>query len=60
MKTFIIKETRPATYTWTYEVEAEDENEALEKVFSQKATIVDTDVDIDYEDDGEYEVIDEQ
>ena len=56
MKKFTIKETRPAIYTWTYEVEAEDANQALEIVFNQQANIVDTDVELDYEADGEYNV----
>ena len=60
MKKFIITETRPATYTWTYEVEANSEEEAMALVFNQEADIIDSDVEIDYNDDGEYEVIDEQ
>ena len=35
MKKFIVKETRPATAIWTYEVEAESESEALAKVFDE-------------------------
>lgn len=61
MKKFTIKETRPATYTWYYEVEAENENEALEKVFEGLEDPIDTDIEVDYDmDESEYEVIDEQ
>lgn len=35
MKKFIIKETRPATAIWTYEVEAVSESEAVAKVFDE-------------------------
>lgn len=48
MRLFQIKETRPATYTWYYEVEAENENEALEKVFEGLEDPIDTNVEIDY------------
>ena len=34
MKKFIITETRPVTAVWTYEVEAENERDALEQVFT--------------------------
>jgi hypothetical protein len=58
MRKFTIKETRPATYIWYYEVEAENEQEALEKVFEGLEGPVDTDVELDYNADGEYEVVD--
>ena len=35
MKKFIVKETRPATAIWTYEVEAVSESEAVAKVFDE-------------------------
>ena len=35
MKKFIVKETRPAMATWTYEVEAKSEDEAIAKVFDE-------------------------
>jgi hypothetical protein len=60
MKKFTIIETRPATYTWTYEVEAENQNEALEKVFNGEADVVETDIELNYDMDGEFEVINEQ
>lgn len=34
MPKFIITETRPVTAVWTYEVEAENEQDALEQVFT--------------------------
>lgn len=34
MPKYIITETRPVTAIWTYEVEAENERDALEKVFT--------------------------
>jgi hypothetical protein len=36
MKEFRIIESRPATYYWEFIVEAENENEALEKVFNDE------------------------
>jgi hypothetical protein len=57
MKKFTITETRPATYTWYYEVEAENENEALEKVFEGLEDPIDSDVEVDYTlSDGEFNV----
>lgn len=51
MKKFIITETRPAIYTWHYEVEAENENEALEKVLEGLENPINTDVEAcEYED----------
>jgi len=60
MKKFIITESRPATYIWTYEVEAEDQNEALQKVFNGDVEIVDTEIVPDLESDGGYEITDEE
>jgi len=34
MKKFIVTETKPVTAIWTYEVEANSEKEALEKVLN--------------------------
>ena len=56
MKKFIITESRPAVYYFTYEVEAEDQNQALEKVLSGEVDVMDTDIEPDYSADGEYEV----
>ena len=36
MKEFRIIESRPATYYWEYIVQAENENEALEKVLNSE------------------------
>ena len=56
MKKFIITETRPATYKWIYEVEAEDQNQALEKVFSGMVDPVNTDIDGFTSDESEFEI----
>lgn len=57
MRKFQVKETRPATYTWYYEVEAENENEALEKVFEGLEPSIDTYIEVDYlMDEVEYDV----
>lgn len=56
MKKFTITETRPATYTWVYEVEAENENEALEKVFEGLEDPIDSDVEVNYYADAEFNV----
>ena len=58
MKKFTIKETRPSTSIWYYEVEAENENEALEKVFERLEDPIDIDVELDYDVDGEFEIVD--
>jgi hypothetical protein len=61
MKKFIIKETRPAMATWTYEVEAVSESEALAKVFDEGDTNKTPDLtyDVDFEADMEVEVDEE-
>jgi len=60
MKKFIVKETRPAMATWTYEVEAKSEDEAVAKVFDeldvQKVNLA---YDVDYEADMGVEVDEE-
>ena len=58
MKKFIIiiTESRPAVAVWTYEVEAEDQNQALEMVFNGEVDVIDHDIDPNYSHDGEYEV----
>lgn len=60
MKKFTIIETRPATYTWYYEVEAENENEALDQVFEGLVDPVNSDVEASDYEDSEYEVIEEK
>ena len=56
MKTFIITETRPAYATWTYEVQAETEAEAIDIIENGDAECVDFDNDVDYESEAEYSV----
>ncbi len=56
MKKFLITETRPAIYTWHYEVEAENEQEALEKVMEGLEDPVNTDIEACDYSDSEYEV----
>lgn len=48
MKEFIITETRPATVTWTYQVTAETEEEALKLAINGNAAIVNFDYETDY------------
>jgi hypothetical protein len=60
MKKFIVKETRPAMATWTYEVEAKSEDEAVAKVFDElDVKKVDLTYDVDFEADMEVEVDEE-
>jgi hypothetical protein len=55
MKTFRIIETRPATAYWEYVVEAETEEQALEKVFSSQIEADDFGYEMDEDDDGNVE-----
>jgi hypothetical protein len=60
MKKFIVKETRPAMATWTYEVEAKSESEAMAKVFDElDVKKVDLTYDVDFEADMGVEVDEE-
>ena len=60
MKKFIVKETRPAMATWTYEVEAKSEDEAIAKVFDEMdVKKTDLTYDVDFEADMEVEVDEE-
>lgn len=59
MKTFIITETRPATYIWKYEVEAEDENEAMFKIMNGDIEPVSSSTEVWEDVDSDYEVVDE-
>jgi hypothetical protein len=60
MKKFIVKETRPAMATWTYEVEAKSEDEAVAKVFDElDVKKVDLAYDVDFEADMGVEVDEE-
>ena len=56
MKKFIITETRPAVAIFTYEVEAEDQNQALEMVFNGDVESIDYESEPNYDYDGNYEV----
>ena len=49
MKEFIITETRPATVTWTYQVAAETEDEALELAINGEVAPVHFDYEVYYE-----------
>lgn len=60
MKKFIVKETRPAMATWTYEVEAKSEDEAVAKVFDDMdVKKVDLTYDVDFEADLGVEIDEE-
>jgi len=60
MKKFIVKETRPAMATWTYEVEAKSEDEAVAKVFDElDVKKVDLAYNVDFEADMGVEVDEE-
>jgi hypothetical protein len=60
MKKFIVKETRPAMATWTYEVEAKSESEAMEKVFDEMdIKKADLTYDVNFEADMEVEIDEE-
>lgn len=57
MAKYFITEERPATLTWMYEVEANSETEALNKVLDGEVTSKDVYTDVDYDEDkSEYEV----
>lgn len=47
MKKFIVTETKPATYTWWYEVEAETEEQAIQMVEDGYAEAYDMSADVD-------------
>jgi hypothetical protein len=60
MKKFIVKETRPAMATWTYEVEAKSESEAMAKVFDEwDVKKADLTYDVDFEADMGIEIDEE-
>jgi hypothetical protein len=61
MKKFKIEESQLVRQVWTYEVEAETEEEALNKVMERSEDInydVDYTIRNDYSDDFEFEVVD--
>jgi hypothetical protein len=47
MKKFIVTETKPVTAIWTYEVEANSEKEALEKVWNGEVLPTDKELEFD-------------
>ena len=58
MPKFTVTETVPCVQVWTYEVEADNETEALNKALDGKANIVDSVVaEHDY-DEAQYEIED--
>lgn len=58
MPTFRIIETRPATATWEFIVEAATETEALNKVIDGDIEPDEHYTDIDWDEDGEYKIYD--
>jgi len=56
MKKFTITETRPATYTWTYEVEAETKEQAIALIMDGYVDPINSDVEACDYSDSEYEV----
>lgn len=56
MKTFIITETRPAYATWTYEVQAETEAEAIAIIENGDADCIDFDNQVEFEEEADYSV----
>ena len=55
MAKFIVTETKTVQQIWTYEVEAEDQNEALMKVFDEEVEADDYRI-VNMEEDSEFEV----
>ena len=53
MATYRIIESRPATAFWEYIVEADNENEALEKVFNSEIEAEDFGYEMDNDDSGD-------
>ena len=56
MKKFIITETRPATYKWIYEVEAESQDKAVEMVMDGMILPINSDVDAYTADESEFKI----
>ena len=53
MAKYRVLETRPATAFWEYIVEADDENQALEKVFNLEVEAEDHGYEMDNDDGGD-------
>jgi hypothetical protein len=56
MKKFIITETKPAVYTWTYEVIAENEQQAIQMVKHGEVDPIEFGNDCELSEDGEYQI----
>lgn len=56
MKKFRIVESRPAIQYWEYIVEANDSNEAVEKVFSGTVDATETWIEEDESEDSEFNI----
>lgn len=60
MKKFIITEARPATMYWVYEVEANSEEEAIQKIENGDVESLDFETECDYSEDRvNYEIQEE-
>jgi len=58
MPKFVITETVPCVQVWTYEVEAKNETEALDKVMQGKVEMQNTFMDEHDYDEAQYEIED--
>ena len=58
MPKFVITETVPCVQVWTYEVEAANETEALDKVMQDKVEMQNTFMDEHDYDEAQYEIED--
>lgn len=57
MAKYFVTEERPATVTWTYEVEATSEEDAVFKVINNEVTAIDSYTEVDYdENEATYDV----
>jgi hypothetical protein len=56
MRKFIITETRPAEAVWTYEIEAENEQEAMEMIYTDQVTFTHHEIN-DFGEDSQFDVI---
>jgi hypothetical protein len=58
MPKFVITETVPCVQVWTYEIEADNETEALDKVMQDKVEMQNTFMDEHDYDEAQYEIED--
>ena len=56
MKTFKIYETKPAVQTWIYEVEAENEEQAIEMIKNGDVEAIDFGYDCELSEDSDFEI----